>query len=211
MPIAVTFVIALAVSGLLVSEARERPRAALFWKCSASLGFVVLALSVGALRNGYASRIVVVGLVLATCGDVALALPGPRAFFAGLALFLCGHIAYVAAFAELVPIAKWPSVWSMAPVVATVAAYLWLAPRLGSMKAPVIAYMATITIMVVGALAVERAGVVHAGKLFTGALLFYASDLSVARDRFVAHRFVNRAWGLPAYYLAQVLFAWATA
>lgn len=211
MPLAVTFIIAVAVGGLLVCEARERPRAALFWKCSASFGFVLLALSVGALHHGVAARIIVVGLALAACGDAALALPGPRAFFAGLGLFLFGHVAYVGAFAELVPIATWPSVWSFIPVVATVAAYLWLAPRLGSMKGPVIAYMATITVMVVGALAVGRAGVVQARQLLAGATLFYLSDLSVARDRFVAHRFVNRAWGLPAYYLAQVLFAWATA
>jgi len=39
--------------------------------------------------------------------------------------------------------------------------------------------------------------------------LFYVSDLSVARDRFVARAFVNRARGLPAYYAAQVLMAWA--
>ena len=40
-----------------------------------------------------------------------------------------------------------------------------------------------------------------------GALLFYLSDLAVARDRFVVRRFASRAWGLPAYYLAQVLLA----
>jgi hypothetical protein len=29
----------------------------------------------------------------------------------------------------------------------------------------------------------------------------------VARDRFVSHQFVNRAWGLPLYYAAQLLLA----
>jgi hypothetical protein len=29
----------------------------------------------------------------------------------------------------------------------------------------------------------------------------------VARDRFVRHQFLNRAWGLPLYYAAQVLLA----
>jgi hypothetical protein len=33
------------------------------------------------------------------------------------------------------------------------------------------------------------------------------SDLSVARDRFVAPGFVNRAWGLPTYFAAQLLLA----
>jgi hypothetical protein len=40
-----------------------------------------------------------------------------------------------------------------------------------------------------------------------GALAFTASDVSVARDRFVKHEFVNRAWGLPLYFGAQLLIA----
>jgi hypothetical protein len=40
-----------------------------------------------------------------------------------------------------------------------------------------------------------------------GALAFAASDVSVARDRFVRPEFVNRAWGLPLYYAAQLLLA----
>ena len=37
------------------------------------------------------------------------------------------------------------------------------------------------------------------------ALAFTASDISVASDRFVRHRFINPAWGLPLYYTAQLL------
>ena len=44
-----------------------------------------------------------------------------------------------------------------------------------------------------------------------GALAFAASDLSVARDRFVASSLVNKAWGLPVYYVAQLLLAWSVA
>jgi hypothetical protein len=40
-----------------------------------------------------------------------------------------------------------------------------------------------------------------------GALAFTASDVSVARDRFVREDFFNRAWGLPLYYCAQLLLA----
>jgi hypothetical protein len=40
-----------------------------------------------------------------------------------------------------------------------------------------------------------------------GAVGFYASDLSVARDQFVKPGFVNRVWGLPLYYVAQVVLA----
>ena len=41
----------------------------------------------------------------------------------------------------------------------------------------------------------------------TGAILFYLSDLAVARHRFVHESFVNRAIGLPTYYLGQLLLA----
>jgi hypothetical protein len=39
------------------------------------------------------------------------------------------------------------------------------------------------------------------------ALAYTASDVSVARDRFVAHAFANRARGLPLYDAAQLLLA----
>ena len=46
-------------------------------------------------------------------------------------------------------------------------------------------------------------------SLGVGALAFYFSDISVARDRFVGAGFGNRLWGLPLYYFAQILFALA--
>jgi hypothetical protein len=46
--------------------------------------------------------------------------------------------------------------------------------------------------------------------VMTAAVAFYLSDVSVARDRFVAPGFGNRIWGLPLYYGAQVLFALST-
>jgi len=40
-----------------------------------------------------------------------------------------------------------------------------------------------------------------------GAVLFWLSDLAVARDRFVRPGFVNPLVGLPLYYAAQLLLA----
>ena len=40
-----------------------------------------------------------------------------------------------------------------------------------------------------------------------GAVLFYTSDIAVARNQFVAPGVMNRVWGLTLYYLAQVLLA----
>jgi uncharacterized membrane protein YhhN len=66
--------------------------------------------------------------------------------------------------------------------------------------------------MVVGAIAAYRAGALpdpQRTRLLAGAALFFVSDLAVARDRFVAHGFANRLWGLPAYYAGQLLIAWS--
>lgn len=43
--------------------------------------------------------------------------------------------------------------------------------------------------------------------LLAGAFLFFLSDLSVARERFVAPGFANKLWGLPFYYGGQLLLA----
>jgi hypothetical protein len=35
-----------------------------------------------------------------------------------------------------------------------------------------------------------------------------ASDVAVARDRFVVRSLANSLWGLPLYFVAQLLLAW---
>jgi len=64
--------------------------------------------------------------------------------------------------------------------------------------------------LVISVMSALACGVSAAGgpwAVAVGALAFTASDISVARDRFVRHRFINRAWGLPPYYAAQLLLA----
>ena len=99
---------------------------------------------------------------------------------------------------------------ALLPVVAVLR---WLRPHLpADMRIPVYAYITVISTMVVFAVATwahnpglsgERASAV----IVAGALLFYLSDLAVARDRFVAPSFWNRAWGLPFYYGGQIVLA----
>ena len=48
-------------------------------------------------------------------------------------------------------------------------------------------------------------------QVLLGAVVFAASDISVARERFVAKSFRNKAWGLPAYFVAQLILAWSVA
>jgi uncharacterized membrane protein YhhN len=206
---AFTLLIGVFVAALLFADARDARRVAFACKTAASLCFVLLAASLQILGRGAFGVLVFGGLVMAFGGDVALAVPGGGAFLVGLGLFLVGHLAYIGAFAAVVPPGGWLSAVSAAPVIVTLLAYAALSPKLGKMRGAVIAYMVAITVMVVAAIAARRAGHPHGDALLCGALLFYVSDLSVARDRFVARAFVNRAWGLPVYYAAQVLMAWA--
>jgi uncharacterized membrane protein YhhN len=207
--VGITLAVGAAVAGLLREDFRQRPERARLFKTAASLGFVILAVVLGALSAGRAGTCIVLGLVACAAGDVALTFPGERPFLVGLVLFLGGHVAYVFAANSLAPLSMWPSYWSLVPVVVSLASLAWLWRHLGSLRVPVIAYVAAITLMVAGAMAVLRLRGEAAWPFTLGALCFYASDLSVARDRFVSRGFVNRAWGLPAYYLGQVLIAWS--
>lgn len=207
----------LAVFGTLWSSARGSKRGRYTCKPLASLAFILVALTGGALAgDGPAyGQYITVGLVLGAVGDVALMLPGRRSFLIGLIAFLLGHIAYVLAFASVTPIELWSGPFALLPVAIGVFVVRWLWPHLGPMRKPVLAYVAVITAMVIGALAMLRddGRQVLSDPAATlgcvGALAFFASDLAVARQRFVRDSFSNRLWGLPAYYVGQLLLAWS--
>lgn len=190
--------------------AERRALRALVWvgKPLASLGFLAVALSVGALQTPVGQALFV-ALVLSFWGDILLIPADPRAFLGGLGSFLLGHLGFAAAFV-LRGVAWGPAAASLVVLVpAGVAVGRWLLPHVDRpMKVPVLAYMTVITAMVatsVGTSLFEGGGVDWA---WTGAAVcFFVSDLSVARDRFVSPGFANRAWGLPLYYGAQVWFA----
>jgi uncharacterized membrane protein YhhN len=54
-------------------------------------------------------------------------------------------------------------------------------------------------------------GLTTSGRIMVvgGALLFYISDLFVARDRFIKKEFLNRLIGLPLYYAGQFILAFS--
>ena len=199
---------ALCVAALLFSERAGSRIGVWISKPAASTAFIAVALAAGATGTSY-GRAILAGLVLSWLGDVLL-IPrhAPKIFLAGVASFLLGHVAYAAAFL-LRGIDLGTSVVVAALTGALAAAVLaWLRPHVGpDMRAAVPAYVAVISVMVVCALGTYA----QAGNAWIplGAIGFYLSDLSVARDRFVAEEFVNRIWGLPLYYAAQVVLAWS--
>lgn len=198
--------------GTLAGEKLGRPGLEMVCKPLASTAFIAAALHMGALDSPYGVG-VLIGLSLSWVGDVALIAKGAGAgFLVGLVAFLSGHVAYCVAFGlrGLDPI--WTAVGFGCLVVPIVVVGRWLLPCVeGRMKGPVVAYMTVISVMValaVGTVGTTPAGASPAWPLLAAAVLFYISDLFVARERFVTKGFINRAIGLPVYYGAQLLFAW---
>lgn len=199
--------------GLLWAERGQRPASVLAMKAPLSALFVLTALLAPHGNSSY-YFLVLAGLILGLVGDICLALKGEAPFKAGLVAFLLGHVAYVIAFAGLTPPGGWFNPGFLAICVVSGLAFLWLRPSLGKMLAPVLAYVVVITLMLLAAeaaafnTALPRAG---AWLVFGGALVFYLSDLCVARDRFKKPGWDNRLVGLPLYYAGQFSIAWSVA
>lgn len=197
---------AVAVAGLLWAEYRRSRTGLWLTKPVASLAFIWAGVAAGALDSSY-GQLMLLGLVLCLLGDLLL-IPHdrPAVFRAGVFAFLAGHVAYSVAFITrpLDPFGLAAGAVLLAVVVG--GSLSWLAGSLPrDMAWPVRIYMVVIGVMATLACGVSAAGGPWA--VAAGALAFTASDLSVARDRFVQHEFLNRAWGLPLYYAAQLLLA----
>jgi uncharacterized membrane protein YhhN len=194
-----------AVMGLLAAEYAGSRTGVWIAKPLAASGFVATALVSGASATAYGAWILI-GLALSFLGDLLLIPRGAKvAFAAGLASFLLAHMAYGVAFVR-----RGVEPWSLAIaaavlIVPAIAVLRWLGPNLRKLRVPVYAYVTVISAMV--ALAVATVAARGAPSILVGALMFYCSDLAVARERFVAHGFVNKAWGLPLYFGGQIVLA----
>jgi uncharacterized membrane protein YhhN len=209
MPTTLTIACLLAVAGLVVAELKQLRIPKLLFKVAASTAFILLALSLHATDSTY-GQTMLVALALSWVGDVCLLSERSALFLSGLAFFLLAHIAFSVAFASgaLHLLAGVAGLVLMSTVGALTLRWLW--SRLGtSYRAAVSAYV--IAIVAMCSLAVAHGAASGSLLVGAGALAFAASDISVARNRFVAPGFLNRAWGLPAYYSAQLLLAWSIA
>lgn len=206
-PAVLTLASALAVAGLVRAEAQARSAGKRVCKIVASTAFVLLAWSLGAARSTYGHWLLL-ALALSWVGDACLLSRRSVWFLAGLGAFLLAHLAFAAAFASAGP--QWlGAAWAFGVLVVLgvgILRWLWLSLS-ARYRVAVAAYVLAIMGMCALAIGLGLAtGVwIHAA----GALSFAASDLAVARDRFVRPGLVNKVWGLPVYYVAQLLLAWS--
>jgi uncharacterized membrane protein YhhN len=207
LPLAAASLVALLSRG----ERRQSLRAIWLFKPLTSALFVLAALS-----RGPTSRydwLVVAGLLLSMAGDVSLIRREKTWFLAGLTAFLLGHVAYLFAFGTRAGLSALNPAALAAIGVTSAGTFRYFRPHLDRMLWPVAAYVIVITLMLMGAWAVFAApgsGDAARWLIAAGATLFYVSDITVARDRFVPGvGFANRAGGLTLYYTAQFLLAFS--
>ena len=150
--------------------------------------------------------LVIAGLIFSLAGDVFLMLPTDR-FVAGLASFLVAHLLYIAAFRSSTTPGFSP--WALVPfIIYGVVVFSILAPYLGQMKLPVLAYV--VVILVMAWQGWERWA--HTGQpgalwAFIGAALFVVSDSALAINRFRAPYGAAQALVLSTYFAAQWFIA----
>jgi uncharacterized membrane protein YhhN len=196
-------VMAVAVAAMIALEllAKDGPR----WRYGVvkMFGSATFLIAAAVFRPPVA---VVVGLVCCAIGDALLIPKGAkRLFAAGLAAFLCGHLAFAWGFAP--PMQASMAMVLVPIVVIGVALHQWLSPHVPTkMSAPVSAYIIAILGMAWMAIA-ATAQQQLAASIAVAAVMFCASDVFVARERFVSPSPVNRVVGIPLYFGAQLLLA----
>jgi len=196
---------------LLYHTKRDNQKSALLTKAVLSSLFVISALIQPHLISGY-YNFLLAGLIFCLLGDIFLALHQKGMFLAGLTVFLTGHLLYAFGFFRVTEIGQLTGIGFLVIAAAGGLVYFRLRTYLGRMKVPVIFYMIVISVMLTGAWAVLwDCGLTRSGRImiFSGASLFYLSDLFVARNRFVKKEFSNRLIGLPMYYTGQFLLAFS--
>jgi uncharacterized membrane protein YhhN len=171
----------------------------------------VSTLMVLVLRDmrGFA-RICLIGALLGSvCGDILLDLPYANLFIFGLVAFLVAHLFYTVLFFWY---AKSPDGFAkvmMAGLVLFAGVMVWIFRGIApALYGPVVLYIVVIITMSIGALLVPAEN----RLLFWGALLFIASDVVLALNKFLVAVPYGRVINISLYFIAQfmiIMAAWA--
>jgi len=150
------------------------------------------------------------GIALSVVGDIALLSASEGAFLIGLGAFLLAHLAYVVAFARVAVWSPHVAVVAVATVTVTALVLRAIAPGTVRLRGPTIAYGVVISAMVIAASATLGGPLVGAPLAAAGATFFYASDASLALNRF--RRPIPHApfFTLGLYWIGQIGIALAS-
>ncbi|MCZ7541690.1 MAG: lysoplasmalogenase [Anaerolineae bacterium] len=196
---------ALCAALTIVAKYRQSKRLEYVCKPLATLSILLIALLAEDPLTARYQALIALGLAASLAGDVFLMLPDR--FLPGLVSFLVAHLFYFAAF-TLEGRGTAP-LWYLAPfALYGVLMLRWLWPHLGSLRGPVIVYMAVILLMAWQAanrwLETRQDGTLLA---LAGAYLFVTSDSALAVERFRGAWRSAPFWVLSTYFAAQWLIA----
>ncbi len=195
----VAAVVGLSVAGALLAKPVGIPALTRPLLIVASTGFVAIALIGGGLAHRF-GRFMVLGLVLCGLGDLL----GPIDFTLGAMMFLLAHLAFIRAFAihGVEGRRALRSLGLCIPISIVVLA--WLLPHAeGGDRVLVISYTCVITAMLVLAMGMWAGS--PRRLIIAGVVLFYISDVFVARWAFVGGGSLNAILCYPLYYGACLL------
>ena len=174
-------------------------------KMTASCGFLAMAYCAGALESRFGMAILG-ALFFSWWGDLFLIFSGT--FLAGLIAFFLGHLGYCVAFVIHGVRWAWAGLALLLLAVPFAIIFPWLNPHLpDDLRIPVYCYIGVITFMVALSIGAWRNN--GSWLLPAAAVLFYVSDLFVARERFVFSTPFNPLIGLPLYFGGQMVFAYS--
>ena len=168
----------------------------------------VSTLMVLVLRDmrGFA-RICLTGALLGSvCGDILLELPYANLFIFGLVAFLVAHLFYTVLFFRY---AKSPDGFAkvvMAGLVLFAGVMIWIFRGIPpALYGPVVLYIVVICTMSIGALLVPAEN----RLLFWGAIMFIASDVVLALNKFLMTIPYGRVINISLYFIAQFIIIMA--
>jgi len=166
----------------------------------------IIALPLLEVREEYSAYafLVMTGLIFSLLGDLFLLYPD-RYFNNGLYSFLVAHILYILAFNQNVN--SYYGAIVLPILIYMVIVLIYLLPKLGGMKYPVILYMLVISAMVYSAWNNNIYFSNGLSLILIGAILFAISDTVLAFNKFYKKLALAEPIILSTYFIAQLLFA----
>lgn len=208
MPLSPLVLVAVIAAGLLfVGRALDLPDLVFYAK---PVPVVVMAILLARTRPDRLGRLVALGLLASGLGDVLLELSD--GFVAGIAAFAAAHLLYIGAMLSE-PAGRRLALARQIPFVLWVGAMLaYVAPRVGALGGPFIAYGVIIGVMMGRSVArLSRPPRLDEGLMAAGAVLFGASDSLIALSRAGVPVPAEGTLIIALYWAGQALIAWGAA
>lgn len=156
--------------------------------------------------RGFARICLVGALICSVCGDILLDLPYTNLFIFGLVAFLAGHLFYTVLFFRYAKRPDRSGKVIIAGLMLFAGVMIWIFRGIATaLYGPVVLYIVVIITMCIGALLVPAEN----RRLFLGALLFIASDVVLAVNKFIVVIPYGRVINISLYFIAQFMIIMA--